>query len=94
MVFIALLLLLGYLTVGLTLWAPISAIHRPARRYPNGKGKEVWVAVLLAAVVAQAVTTLIWAFPFPAGSVAAWSYVLLVVRPARRVQVQNARAGT
>ena len=84
MALFALLYLLLYLTLGLTLWAPISAIRRPDDRYPGSMSKRVWVTGLLVAISAQAVATLVWAFPFPTGFIAAWCYLILVVRPGRR----------
>ena len=83
-VLIALAYGLGYVTLGLMVWASISAIRRPADRYPNRMRKSVWVVVLVVTVAAQAVLTLVWAFPFPSGFVAAWCYLIFVALPARR----------
>ena len=81
---LALIYLLLFAVLALTIWAPISAIRRPESRYPTKMSKVSWVTLLILAIAAQAVITLVWAFSFPSGSVAAVSYLLFVAIPGRR----------
>ena len=79
-----------YAVLALTIWAPINAIRRPESRYPGKMSKASWVTLLILTLSAQALTTLVWAFPFLSGFVTVFFYLFLVVLPGRRGHPRDA----